>query len=103
MDKINLTITDAAKDLLVEHIRGSEIDDPISTVVWWGEGKSISPEGVETKLSPGWGVAWYKPSQIPKEEIQSIDGIKFVFCQGEKSEELNGKLLDVKDGKFVIK
>lgn len=103
MNKINLTITDAAKELLDKHIEHSEIDNPITTVIWWGEGSSISPEGVETKLPSGWGVAWYHPDKIPNEEIQIIREIKFVFCQGKTSEELNGKVLEVLDDRFVIK
>jgi hypothetical protein len=103
MDKIDLKLSHDAKVLLAKYIADSDIVDPITSVLWWGEGLVTSPDGKESKLPPGWGVGWYEPSKIPEESIQIIEGFKFVFDQGTVSEKLNGKLLDVVDGNFVVK
>ena len=99
---IDLEVSEAARELLLRHISHiKQYEEPIAAVLW-AEGGSVS-KGVETKsLSPHWGVGFYDPKKIPVEEVQVISGIKFVFGQDAISERLNGKLLDVENGKFVV-
>ena len=103
MDKINLNLSNSAKKLLAKLVANIGYDDPITSVIWWEGGLSTSPDGEETILPPGWSVGWYESSKVPKENIQNIEGFKFVFDQGSISEKLNGKLLDVENGIFVVK
>ena len=103
MDRIDLKLSEPAKHLLAEHIALTNLDVPITSVVWWEEGYITSPDGVGIWTPPRWGVGWYDLRNIDAEKIQSIDGIKFIFDQGAMSEKLNGKLLDIVNGKYVVR
>ena len=102
MEPIDLEVTEAARELLLRHISHiTEYDEPVAAVLW-AEGGSVTKGGETKPLSPHWGVGFYDPKKIPVEEVQVISGIKFIFGQGAISERLNGKLLDVENGKFVV-
>ena len=102
MTNINLKLSTAAKQHLLRFMSEIEYDDPVAAVIWHEGGESQSPDGVVRPISAGWGVGWYNPTNLSGEPIQEIEGIRFVFGQGEKSEELNGKVLDVKNGAFIV-
>ena len=53
--------------------------------------------------SAGWGVGFYDPAQISQVSPVQIDGIDFVFLQGDISMRLDGKALDYVNGDFLIK
>jgi hypothetical protein len=102
MHEVDLRLTDSSKRLLAECIESMEIEDPVTAVIWHDGGVTTLPDGRKEEFPPGWGVAWYKGENTGGLEIQKIEGFKFVFGQGEKSLELNGRVLDAKGGKFEV-
>lgn len=81
----------------------ARIDDSplVVSVAWVSTGSWLKelPDGTEKTgaIYPGWGVGFYKRSNIHPEDIVEIDGIEFVL-----DERLNGKALDFTNGKFVV-
>ena len=78
----------------------------VVTVAWTERGPwlKLRPDGTEDSgvLEAGWDVGFYDPAKVPPEEIVQIDGIGFVFAQGDISMRLDGKALDYVDGKFIV-
>jgi hypothetical protein len=107
MNRIDLTITDAAKARLLLDIANISEYEAIATVVWSTSGAYIKRDDRGNEIESGdllgcWSVGFYSPSQTIHVDIQYISGIKFVFDQGSISERLNGKVLDIKNGYYHI-
>jgi hypothetical protein len=102
MDEIDLSISEAANTALNELSREMDFSDPVAAVIWHEGVITTDCSGKTTKKGPGWGVGWYASEKVAGEPLQVIAGIKFVFGQGERSKQLNGKVLDYKAGRFVV-
>lgn len=104
---IQLQITNEAINRLKEDMKLINDFEPIASIVWKDEGSSYrtieNGEWTERRPLPsGWGIGFYSTDNIENDEIQIIQGIKFYFGQDEVSEKLNGKILDLIEGKYEI-
>ena len=106
MRSIDLKITRAAREKLLRDLKANKDIDPIVSVVWSESGevlKEVNGEKTLIRKLPGhWGVGFNEIEKIPVEYHQVIDGITFYFDQGKISERLNGKVLDISEGCYVV-
>ena len=95
---VALRITDIAKKELLKFMESGSLKSPVPSVIW--------ADGYEDSLGnsygPNWSIGFYERESIKSEPLVEIDGIQFVFGQPWKNEELNGKTLDFRNGKFVV-
>ena len=77
-----------------------ELFRPIACVSWVfdemrSDGREIEHRG------PHWGVGFYSPDQVPEDSVVEIAGIPFTFSAVD-AERLNGAILDMVNGRFVV-
>ena len=107
MELIDLTVTLEAKELLLEYMQKCNLKEPIASIQWLQDGYRINKneetgEAGKEALPDDWEVGFYDLEKIPNADIQIIRGIKFVLNDSLHYKDLNGKILDVVDGKFKI-
>lgn len=106
MKKINLNITKAAQNKLLNLISKIVDYEPIVTIFWSeeGVGTKLANDGSEVSkvITPCWNVGFHDSQKVPGEWVIEISGIKFVFDQGLISRKLHNKTLDVKNDNFYI-
>jgi hypothetical protein len=91
-DFIDLKVSDAAADALTQELRRLPFRGVVG--VQWGLDL--------TTQKYSWDVGFYERKDVPREGLQEIRGIPFVFNQGPLSKRLSGKLLDNNDSGFVV-
>ncbi len=95
---VALTITEIAKKELLKFIESDSLKSAVPSVIW-AEGHEDS---LGNSYGPHWSIGFYERERIKDQPLVEIDGIQFVFGQPWKNEELNGKTLDFRNGKFVV-
>jgi len=96
-----LRLTESAKSALTKQME--RIDDsplvvcvgPVAGGIWHKQ----MPDGTvaSESVSPGWGVGFYRRSNIPAADVVEIDGLEFA-----RDERLDTKILDYANGRFVV-
>jgi hypothetical protein len=97
---INFSLTERAKNQIrtvLEHCRAEKSTDPVAAVSWATSLKD--PEGSWHEVSePCLGI--FERDQLPKDAIQSIDGIELVFnVPPDRVPIFEGQLLDYSEEK----
>ena len=103
MERIDLRITISAKRLILEYMELFDSQNHITCVLWQGSGNIFKESGELKEINPGWEVGWCSREKIEGAPTQLIEGIEFVFDQGEISKRLNGMVLDVEGKNFIVR
>lgn len=93
---LNTKISDAMKDIIADRQAKSGLTDPVPNISFgrWRD-----------ELEEYYALAMYERSRIPiNEDIRyiDIDGIEFLIIQDWLCKELDGKLIDVVNGRLTI-
>ena len=85
---------------MLELMKRLEQYDPIACVSWALD--VVSMRGTEfTHRGPSWNVGFHFRDQVPADNIVEIAGIPFIFS-ADAAPRLDGALLDVVNGRFVV-
>lgn len=107
MEGFTLKLTGPVRERIQGHLDDITDYDAVAAIAWWEGGSDYipQPDGREKviEVGPHWGIGFYDRAKMRPEDLVVIEGITFVVEEGQTKQRLNGKTVDLHEGRVVVR